>query len=238
MTATRSRQFRRAVRSVRRPRRSVAPSVRRPPSSLVTAHPRFRTTRIFSWLALATLAACSGSYTVADIDGNTYPVVVIGNQRWTAANLRTTRAFDGRPLAAHPPNADTATVARFGLLYDWADARRACMTGWHLPSDQEWAMLDHAVGAAAGGALKDTAHWQAPNVGAVNRYGFAARPAGYWNDVGFDNLFGRAVVYWSSTPQDTHFVWTRSLAADHDSLRRVPQHPTYGLAVRCVRDIR
>ena len=68
------------------------------------------------------------------------------------------------------------------------------------------------------------------------RTGFAARPAGYWNVAGLDNLFGRVVVYWSSTPQDTHFVWTRSLATAHDTLRRVAQHPDYGLAVRCVRD--
>jgi uncharacterized protein (TIGR02145 family) len=191
-----------------------------------------------SSLAAGALASCRGVRTVVDIDGNRYPVVAIGAQEWLAANLRVTRAPNGAPLTAHRPNGAAATVSQFGLLYNWADARRACMAGWHLPSDDEWSMLAQHLGPAAGGALKDTIAWLAPNAGATNRVGYSARPAGYWNEEGFDNLFGRATVFWSATPQDTHFVWTRSLSASHDSLRRVTQHPNYGLSVRCVRDRR
>jgi uncharacterized protein (TIGR02145 family) len=172
---------------------------------------------------------------VNDVDNNTYPVVVIGKQAWLGANLRTTRTLDGSPLITHAPNNDSTTSRGFGLLYDWVNAQQACLRGWHLPSDSEWSVLAAQLGPDAGGALKDTVFWSAPNAGATNRSGFSARPSGYWSREEFESLFGRTVVYWSATPQDTHFVWTRTLASAHDSLRRVGQHPNYGLAVRCVK---
>lgn len=184
-----------------------------------------------------TVMGCRARSFVADIDGNTYPVVVIGTQTWLGTNLRTTRAPDGRPLITHLPANDSSRSRSLGLLYDWANARPACMRGWQLPSDRDWSVLAAHLGPDAGGALKDTVFWSAPNVGATNRSGFAARPSGYWSAGEFDDLVGQAAVYWSASQQDTHFVWTRSLAAVHDSLRRVSQHPNYGLAVRCIKTL-
>ena len=178
---------------------------------------------------------CPARTSVADIDGNLYTVVVIGGQTWLGSNLRTTHAPDGRSLITHFPADDSTQSRPLGLLYDWQNARQACMRGWHLPSDSEWSILADHLGPDVGGALKDTMLWSAPNTGATNRSGFAARPSGYWSGGEFDALVGRTAVFWSSTPQDTHFVWTRSLATAHDSLRRVGQHPNYGLAVRCIR---
>ena len=170
------------------------------------------------------------------MDGQVYPVIQVGTQYWLGSNLKVTHAAGGVALTTHVPNGDTTLIVAFGRLYDWSAAKRACMAGWHLPTDEDWTALSGALGARRGGALKDTAYWAAPNVGAANAFGFAARPAGYWNAEGFDNLFGRSTVFWSATPADTHFVWTRALGAQHDTLRRLTQHPNYGLSVRCVRD--
>jgi uncharacterized protein (TIGR02145 family) len=185
--------------------------------------------------ALTVLVAC-GAPSVTDIDRNTYPAVTIGDRVWLGANLRVTRAPDGTVLPTHAPNDDPSLAGRFGLLYDWAAAKRACMRGWHLPTDEDWARLDGAPGAGTAGALKDTVGWSVPNIGATNGSRFAARGAGYWNGGEFDNMFGRVAVYWSATPADTHFVWTRTMRSGDDSLRRVVQHPNYGFAVRCVRN--
>jgi len=173
--------------------------------------------------------------TVTDVDHNVYPTVALGSQVWMAANLRSTRGPDGTALFSHLPNDDSTMVPDYGRLYDWASAQHACMNGWHLPSDGEWALLAAHLGAAAGGALKDRGFWAPPSTGATNASGFGARPAGYWNGGEFDNLFGRMAAFWSSTPLDTNLVWTRVLANAHDSLRRASQHAHYGFSVRCVR---
>ena len=185
--------------------------------------------------ALTLLAACR-ERAATDSDGHSYPALRIGGHEWLGANLRATRAPDGSTLRTFNPNDDSGSVAEYGRLYDWASAKRACMAGWRLPTDEDWTRLAGALGTGPGGALKDTAGWRPPNAGATNRSGFAARASGYWNGGEFDNLFGRVAVYWTATAADTHFVWTRTLKSGDDSLHRVTQHPNYGFSVRCVRD--
>jgi uncharacterized protein (TIGR02145 family) len=104
---------------------------------------------------------------VIDIDGNVYPTVIIGNQKWMAANLRTTKYQDGSPLltgladevwngvpdgayAIYPHsgitgiNSSEEMVAAYGLLYNWnaaADTRNVCPAGWRVPSRQDFQIL-------------------------------------------------------------------------------------------------
>lgn len=168
--------------------------------------------RSSSPLLIATLLMGCASANVADADHNVYPVITIGSQQWLGANLRVTHAPSGSFLVTHAPNDDSSAAKRFGMLYDWASAKQACMRGWHLPSDAEWEALSTTLGPRAGGALKDTVQWLRPNVGATNRVRFGARGTGYWNGGEFENQLGRIAVYWSSTAADTHFVWKRALA--------------------------
>ncbi len=154
-----------------------------------------------------------------------------------AENLRSTKTPAGRDVVSYLPNDDSSTIEQYGRLYDWETTLRIVPKGWHLPNDAEWRMLEQYAGEGAGGKLKDTLFWRSPNTGGTNVTGFSARPAGYWNDGGFDNNFGARAVFWSSTKQDSHFVWSRTLSFDHDSLRRASQHPQYGFSVRCVKDV-
>jgi uncharacterized protein (TIGR02145 family) len=171
---------------------------------------------------------------VRDIDGNDYPVVNVGSQVWLAENLRVTRTPEGVALPAFPPNGDPRNVAAFGRLYDWESARQACPAGWRLPTDADWSALEASVGANAGLLLRDPEYWPRREVPSTDLVHFGARPAGYFNDQGFETYFGTRAVFWTATPQDSHFVWSRGIIADTDSLRRAPQHPQYGFSVRCV----
>lgn len=185
-------------------------------------------------LACAPLAC--GPPGVTDVDGNRYPVIRLGAQTWIAENLRATRTPSGEPLVSFPPHGEEGNVGLYGRLYPWESARRACPTGWHLPSDAEWSALERFLGAGAGVRLRDRERWPPTTPTAEDAVPFRARPAGYANDQGFDDLFGSRAVFWTATAEDEHFVWSRVLASDRPELRRATQHPQYGFSVRCVGD--
>jgi len=186
------------------------------------------------------LLACqhSAPRQVTDIDGNSYRTVVLGTQTWLAENLRVARSPAGAPLATFAPNHDAAAIPDYGLLYDWDAALEACPTGWHLPSDAEWTLLERFLGSNVAPRLRDHGHWPDDAASPADATPFHARPAGYGNEGDFENFFGSRALFWTATRQDSHFVWSRVLLSDQPELRRAPQHPQYGFSVRCVRDNR
>jgi len=145
---------------------------------------------------------------LADIDGNSYEVVVIGNQTWMAENLKTTRYSDGSSIthvysdiAWSELSIDTKAYCWYdddiswkdllGALYTWSAAIEACPSGWHLPSDEEWKELEMAVGLSQVEA--DMLGWRGTNEGSMlkansglwgfynngtNESGFSALPGG------------------------------------------------------------
>ncbi|MBX2980896.1 MAG: fibrobacter succinogenes major paralogous domain-containing protein [Flavobacteriales bacterium] len=112
-------------------------------------------------------AVCPDSPTVTDIDGNVYRTAHIGNQCWTAQELRTSRFANGDDIptvqddaewselataARCSYNNDPATGADFGSLYNWyvvSDPRNVCPAGWHVASDAEWMELETTMGMPA-----------------------------------------------------------------------------------------
>ena len=130
-----------------------------------------------------------------DQDGNVFNSVVIGNQDWMSQNLDVAVYTDGTPIPqVTDPNVwislttgawcwynnDSATyAATYGRLYNWYavnDARGFAPQGWHIPSEAEYRTLETTLGSpfvAAGGAMKSTTGWNAPNTGATNSSGFA-----------------------------------------------------------------
>jgi uncharacterized protein (TIGR02145 family) len=93
--------------------------------------------------------------TVTDADGNVYKTVRIGNQVWTAENLRTTKYNDGTNIPTATSNAawycfygnttDAAARKKWGALYNWNAVKtgRLAPAGWHVPTDAEWDTLQN-----------------------------------------------------------------------------------------------
>jgi uncharacterized protein (TIGR02145 family) len=209
--------------------------------------------------------------TVNDIDGNGYQTIKIGNQIWMARNLETTKYNDGIPIpnitdkstwAASTTGAycDYSNVpansANYGRLYNWYavdnnaatkmasnGGRNVCPTGWHVPSDDEWAILATYLGGpmVAGGKLKESGftHWQSPNTDATNERGFTALPGGYRDYWGYYEI-GQTGVWWSSTElsgseakfgKKRDMVYRSAIISSNDDDFKFNGH-----SVRCVKD--
>jgi uncharacterized protein (TIGR02145 family) len=151
---------------------------------------------------------------VSDRDGNEYKTVKIGNQCWMKENLR----FVSQGSWSYQN--DPANSAIYGRLYSQGAAKSACPTGWHLPSDDEWKILEGYVdtkyktgdpiwneenmrGHDVGTRLKATSGWR-ENGNGNNKSGFGALPGGMRSareDI-LDDPFlyiGVDGYYWTST---------------------------------------
>ena len=195
---------------------------------------------------------------VTDIDGNTYRTIVIGEQEWMAENLNVEHYANGDPI----PNVIDSqywgnsaigqwcyynNVQQFecprGKLYNWyvtIDVRNACPTGWHVPTDMEWAVLTDFLGGldVAGGKLKSvgTQYWQSVNIGATNESGFSAIPGGrrFWN--GTFSSVGSLGEFWSSTESDIGKAWMRLLGSTQGYAFKDDQGKDEGFSIRCLKD--
>lgn len=194
-------------------------------------------------------------------DGNVYKLVAIGNQVWFAENLRYLPEVVGSVTGSmttpysyvydyEGTGVDSAraqnSYATYGVLYNYAAAKTACPTGWHLPTAGEWEALTDFLGgsAVAGGKLKDTGTveagtglWRAPNTGATNEKGFKALPGGFRNN--FPASFTGLGIYgdwWTGTEIDSLQAWRSGINHNLSGIGKDESIKDYGFSVRCLKD--
>ena len=132
----------------------------------------------------------------------------------------------------------------YGKLYNWYavnDPRGLAPTGWHIPSDAEWTTLPAFLGGntIAGGAMKATTGWNAPNTGATNSSGFTGLPGGYRDENGEFSVIGYDGYWWTSTEDlsdPPSIAFSHLLLYDRTNANEFGLYKTYGISVRCVRD--
>lgn len=197
---------------------------------------------------------------VTDIDDNFYTSVIIGTQEWMAENLRVTKYRNGDLIGTTSPSTldissestpkyewaydgNESNVATYGRLYTWyavTDTREVCPTGWHAPSDDEWAILIDYLGGQyeAGGKLKETetTHWNSPNYGATNETGFTALPSGRRSSYGDFFYIGTVGLWWSSTGGGFDHAWIRTMDYGDGNVLFDTCPRNYALSVRCLKD--
>jgi uncharacterized protein (TIGR02145 family) len=96
---------------------------------------------------------------------------------------------------------------KYGRLYSWSAAMKACPSGWVLPSEDDWKDLRVAVGGweASGLHLKTESGWNGSGNG-LDTYGFAALPGGRYASSGTSGNFtsiGVTGYWWTSTESVT-----------------------------------
>ena len=172
-------------------------------------------------------------------DGKTYKTVKIGDQIWMAKNLA--YKMDNGCWAYYN---DENNVATYGRLYTWDAAKKACPSGWHLPSDYEWKKLETFLGTIQSQVdeadkLKSTSGWYSGKNG-TDAVSFSALPGGCRNTNGSFNHLGKGGYWWVNNRYKTSNTnETRADFCDlYYSLSTVT-HGRYGtkhgFSVRCVR---
>lgn len=188
---------------------------------------------------------------VADIDGNIYKTVLIGDQVWMAENLKVNHYSNGDPIpnvtdSLQWINLQTGAYCSYnnlisnsnmyGYLYNWyavSDKRGLCPDGWHVPIYAEYEMLSDYLGdwKIAGGKLKETGyeHWEIPNIGADNTTGFSALPGGCRNKHGFSGI-GTNSYFWFNKS-----AWIIQLDYDSPEKHGALYDHFDGYSVRCIK---
>jgi uncharacterized protein (TIGR02145 family) len=213
----------------------------------------------------------SAAQSVTDYDENVYPFVTIGEQIWMAENLATTSFNDSSeiPLVSDSTtwfglttpaycwyNNDSETFKPGnGALYNWytIETEMLCPAGWHIPSDDEWMILEQYLGMSESDAqttgfrgtdegkkIKATSGWN-QNGNGTNESGFSAIPSGVRTNIIDDTpqffAINNTFATWTSTSYSNNQAYLRELDWNTDKIGRfgVIQKKD-GLSVRCIKD--
>jgi len=201
--------------------------------------------------------------TVSDVNGNVYKTVKIGEQWWMAENLKATHSPTGTAIPLITDGSEwfdlhnrwndkgycyygNNSASTYGALYNYAAAVEVCPSGWHLPSDAEWAELKNYVAndgysGREGSALKSTTGWSYYGNG-NDAYGFNALGSGIrMYSIDFDASFSHAglwAFYWCS---DEVVSNGQASLAKYIHLKDSKFNPgsyykSRGLSIRCIKN--
>lgn len=229
-------------------------------------------------IALILIIICDFSYSqnkdhvVIDIEGNIYNTITIGSQIWMKENLKTRHYRNGDEIATTNPDSldltnefnpkfqwsykSSDSLANiYGRIYTWyavVDKRNICPEGWHVPSDEEFCILENFLepdidskcdkmghrGTFLGNALKEPGqiHWINHDTGADNSSGFTGISQVIRTLNGNFRFFGLYAYYWTSTEFDSKQAWSRRLYHDSKDVKRGYYFKKDALSVRCIKD--
>ncbi|MDD3878311.1 MAG: FISUMP domain-containing protein [Bacteroidales bacterium] len=155
-------------------------------------------------------------------NGKTYKTVRIGTQTWMAENINYSTGnswcYDN----------SSSNCSKYGRLYDWNTALRACPNGWHLPSKSDFEALLGNVGGSGRNA------YYALKEGGSS--GFSALLGGWSHYNGTFHNIGKYGYWWSSSDYGDSRVWNLNIYSDLLSANVYHLYEELGLSVRCLHD--
>lgn len=169
--------------------------------------------------------------TVNDTDGNTYPVIKLGNQIWMGENLRVSKFNDGTPLTPttgkeNTPDKEHKPQIRnhendFGRLYQWhaVETDKLCPPGWRIPDDKDWEQLIDYLDKSSN---------------TLDKTIFQPKAGGYLHPYGAHINLHHTGIWWSSSGTRKRMVWNQENRVFYlTNDRELPA--SYGFSVRCIK---
>lgn len=177
-------------------------------------------------LFIATTQICAAENQLVDPrDHHVYRTTKIGRLTWMAENIDF-----GMPNTYCYEN-DVDMCEKFGRLYSWSLAQKACPDGWRLPGSEDFdTLLDLTGDGRSGWVLKANYGWAHPG---SDRLGFSAKPSGAYMDGRFMGM------------DDASFIWSSSEDANGkgamlfikgDTATTGTMFKKVSAAVRCVKE--
>ena len=166
-------------------------------------------------------------------DDQVYRTIEIGTQTWMAQNLNystiNSKCYDE----------SSANCKKYGRLYLQSEALTVCPTGWHLPSEAEWEVLNKYVDSkngtdGVGTSLKALGVWD--DISSVpagkDLVGFSGLPSVYFGSVITCGGIKTHGLYWTADKNEY-----RCLLSDNSILYDYTDSyaSTYGMSVRCLK---
>ena len=176
--------------------------------------------------------------TVTD-DDLPFTTLTLGSQTWSASNVSSVPTINnvlGTDYWTTYDGSGGSATDNDGYYYSWDAAMNVCPSGWSLPSDSDWKVLEGHIGMS--GSDQDETGWRGTNQGTQLKVdgtsGFEAKLAGYSTS---GNAFNRGVYahLWTSTESggDAH---RRLLRTSNATVYRNTTWKSLGLSVRCLKD--
>jgi uncharacterized protein (TIGR02145 family) len=161
-------------------------------------------------------------------DGQSYKTVKIGTQWWMAENLN----FES--VNSYCLDDDVVKCAKYGRIYIWSAALSACPEGWHLPTIDEFNILDKATRYSID-ALTSNSISCGRRLKCSDSYGFSVIPAGYITYNGDFGLSYEFTSFWSSSDYD--FLNAYEIILDFFNTRVYSRNfiKYSGMSVRCLK---
>ena len=200
--------------------------------------------------------------TTTYLNGDVIPTgLTISEWSSTTTGATTVYGEDTDVCVNYSPDIDacdaTQSLAEYGRLYNGyavTDVRGLCPSGWHVPTDIDWIILELWIGMSTddvylnfcrgvneGAELKSTYGWAYYGNG-TDEYGFSALPGGYRDDeysvyssAGIDGFWWTTTsIDVTTTPYLGDFLGTRRLRAAEACIHRWIGDKKNGYSVRCI----
>jgi uncharacterized protein (TIGR02145 family) len=210
-----------------------------------------------------------------------YESVKIGDQTWMKQNLDVSHFRNGDPIPEVKTDEEWKKAGEegksawcyydnkpengkiYGKLYNWYavnDSRGLAPEGWHVPSDEDWKILENKIdikpheilmnfralyqfnlssggmrGYDIGKKLKAKSGWAEKGNG-TNQFLFEALPGGDRSHRESFRLLGESCNWWSSSQDTDVHAWYRTLTFEEESIGRYSYFKSDGQSVRCIKN--
>lgn len=167
---------------------------------------------------------------VDDRDNQSYKILKIGDTQWMAENLNYNTDQGSWCFKDDPLNCEL-----FGRLYNWETAINNCPTGWQLPSDSIWRVLEITyLLSGVNYSGPEGEEWE-NELREGGSSGFDVLMAGTRDFRGRYSVSGTDSGFWTSNADDTNAIY-RYFFYDPPYVYTSIRVKQDGLSVRCVKE--